>query len=124
MRNYLSKIWNRDEPDTEIISVYRLPVGLTEFDDWSDRIIRAADMPATYESQKFALAGMILNESDKESYYEDNHFVAKLRKAAANQVAQEVMKNIKEARAQRKLEEEQAAAKGIADGEVLPDKGV
>lgn len=76
-----------------------LPLGRKEFDDWSDRIIDAACIPgATRLSLKFALAGMVTHTKPNESFVADGHFVHTLRKVAANQVALDVLRELKEQR--------------------------
>ena len=65
-----------------------LPLGVKEFDEWSDRIIAGAMIPgATAESQKFALAEMIMHAKPTESCIADGYFIQCLRKTAANQIA-------------------------------------
>lgn len=77
-----------------------LPVGLTEFHEWADRIIEIADLEATPESQKYTLANLILHMKPTEAFCEDAYFVGSLRKAASNQVAdyyrQKVYPEVKE----------------------------
>ncbi len=90
-----------------------LPMGRTEFDAWSDRIISGALVSAEKPSLKWALAEMIMHLKPTESHCADAHFIHSLRKAAANQVAYAVMEEI---RAERKAilakqEAEEAAIK-------------
>lgn len=76
-----------------------LPMGRMEFDAWSDKIIELAQIPgATKESQKFALAEMVLHVKPTQSFESYGHFVHQLRKGAANQVAHAIFCELKEAR--------------------------
>lgn len=65
-----------------------LPVGVTEFHEWSDQIILGACLMATAESQKFALANMLLSLPATTAHESDAYFIACLRKTAVNQVAE------------------------------------
>jgi hypothetical protein len=69
-----------------------LPLGMTEFDEWSDRIISGAMLTADIQSQKFALAEMITHIKPTEDHCTDAYFIKALRKVASNQVALEAMK--------------------------------
>jgi hypothetical protein len=86
-----------------------LPLGVKEFHEWSDRIISGACIPgATKESQKFALADMILHLGPTESHKEDAYFIHCMRKYAVNQVADDMRKKIRdEAKAELAKHEEQ-----------------
>lgn len=76
-----------------------LPLGRKEFDQWSDRIIQLADIPgATAESQKFALAEMVLHVKPTESFASYADFVHRLRKGAANQLAHSIFVELKKER--------------------------
>ncbi len=81
-----------------------LPMGRAEFEDWADRIISGALIPSAPGqeellkiSQKFALAEMIMHIGPRESHKPDAYFIHALRKVVSNQVALEVMKELKEA---------------------------
>jgi len=76
-----------------------LPMGLADFHTWSDRIISGAACPATSESQKFTLAGMILHLKPTDAFVEDGYFINALRKQAANEVAIAAMQEVKMKRA-------------------------
>lgn len=75
-----------------------LPVGRTEFEEWSDRIISGALLPADAASQKFALADALLHLGPTESHKPDAHFIHTLRKFAVNQVAVEMRKELHDER--------------------------
>lgn len=85
-----------------------LPLGAKEFEVWSDRIISGTMLEVDAESQKFALATMILSLGPTEDFKEDAYFIHALRKAASNQVAHAKMTEIKEA-AQARFSAQEAA---------------
>lgn len=89
-----------------------LPMGKADFDDWSNRIISGALIPGGpvprgedlhkytreqvdqqhifEDSQRFALANMLLHLGPTESHKPDAFFIHSLRKFAVNQVADAV----------------------------------
>lgn len=73
-----------------------LPVGVAEFHEWSDRIISGAMLTATSESQKFALANVLLNLGPTIAYETDLYFIHVLRKHAVNQVADAMRAKIRD----------------------------
>jgi hypothetical protein len=118
------RAWASKDGRDELTEKRPLPVGVTEFHDWSDRIIKAAGLPSRLEDQKYVLANVICNNCGPAVAFEsDAYFIAYLRKVAANQVADEMRKRIKE---QRTIEQNQAAASAPpgANAEVVPIKGV
>ncbi len=81
-----------------------LPMGRAEFEEWSDRIISGALVPCSpdgqevlVESQKFALADMIMHLGPTESHKADAYFIHSLRKYAINQVADSMRREIRDA---------------------------
>lgn len=72
-----------------------LPMGRTDFDEWSDRIISGAIVDADIKSQKFVLANMLLHLGPTESHKPDAYFIHTLRKNAVNQVALTMIQEIK-----------------------------
>ena len=99
-----------------------LPMGCKEFNEWSDRIISGALLPggdedkeSFIESQKFALADMLLHLGPTESHKPDAHFIHALRKFAINQVADSMRRDIRDA-AKARLEAKK--------GEVAKDENV
>lgn len=74
---------------------YPLPVGLQEFEEWSDRIIEKAGKFADTDSLKYTLATNILHAEPGKDTYPDSWFITRLRKAAANQIASQVFQDIK-----------------------------
>lgn len=90
-----------------------LPLGVTDFHEWSDRIIAGACIPgATTASQKFSLADIILHLGPQESHKEDAYFIHTLRKSAINQVADHMRREIRDQR-KAEMEEEQKTIKKL-----------
>lgn len=106
-----------------------LPMGRCEFDEWSDRLISGALLPGDHigiggtfeeaqqrytkgqifiESQKFALANMLMHLGPTESHKPDAFFIHSLRKFAVNQVADSIRKELHEAAKARTAAEEAA----------------
>lgn len=75
-----------------------LPMGMTEFDEWSDRIISGAMCAADKNSQRYVLANMLLHLGPTEDHKPDAHFIHSLRKFAVNEVADAVRRSIYDAR--------------------------
>ncbi len=73
----------------------KLPVGLTEFNDWSDSIIELSGNFADSDSMKYAIASNLIHLPHTKAYVAKSYFVNSLRKAAANQVASQVFHDIK-----------------------------
>ena len=71
-----------------------LPMGRTEFEEWSDRIIAGALVPAQADSVKFALANMLTMMGATEDHKEDIFFIKSLRRSAIQQVAQDVQREL------------------------------
>lgn len=90
-----------------------LPVGMTEFNDWSDSIIALSGKYADEDSMKWALATMVLHGDASSGRLSKIYFVHRLRKTAANQVASAVFQDIK-------LKQE-AAAKQTAEATASPE---
>lgn len=81
----------------------QLPMGVKAFGEWSDRIIAGALLTCEegkeaefIESQKFALADMIMHLGPSEDHKEDAHFIHYLRKVACNQIAHAMMTEIRD----------------------------
>lgn len=103
-----------------------LPIGKTQFKEWSDRIIQAACVEASERSLKFSLASMIMHLGSTEAFKEDAYFVLALRKAASNQTAHAMLEDIKqEQEAEKKLAEATAPnLQVVGDGGVLEKQDV
>lgn len=89
--------------------VRALPVGIAEFDEWSDRIISGCLLPADPVSMKFMLASSLLALPATMSHKEDAYFIHALRKAAVNQIAQAKMKEFQELRDAKAKDEAKSA---------------
>lgn len=90
----------------------KLPATMPEFDKWSDKIIKAADLTATVESQKWTLASMIMHLGPTEAYKSNKFFVKALRKTACNEIAWGYMESAKKAQKERQeaIERKEKAA--------------
>jgi hypothetical protein len=83
-----------------------LPAGVKEFHEWAERIMEKTGLSATVESQKFALAGIILSLKENVGYVEDSYFVNCLRRSASEQVVRQVANDIRDRVKAKKPEEE------------------
>lgn len=99
-----------------------LPMGRTEYEEWSNRIISGSLVPhdkeqaqVFIESQKFALAGMLMHIGPTESHKPDAHFIHGLRVSAIKQVAHTMLMELNEAKNKRLAEKE--AEEGLNDCE-------
>lgn len=76
-----------------------LPMNMPQFEDWSRRIIREASLPTdNIDTQQFALAGLILQSSPTEFFRPDEYYVNALRKSASDQLAMQVIEDLREKR--------------------------
>lgn len=91
-----------------------LPLGMSEFEVWADRIISGAQLPADKMSQKFALADMIMHLKPTDDHCNDGYFIKTLRKVAANQIALAKMQEFRDS-AKSKLAEQETHAAVIKD---------
>jgi hypothetical protein len=73
----------------------RLPIGMTEFDEWAKSIIELTDLPDN-DSMRFSLSTMVLHLSSTSGYKSKEFFIRSLYKAAANQIAAAKLHEIKE----------------------------
>lgn len=85
----------------------KLPQGVTEFNEWSDSILYAYDMPNN-DSTKFALATQILHLNQTDGYKPKRYFGLCLIKGAASQVAHSMMMEFK-AKQEERVKAEEAA---------------
>lgn len=103
----------------------QLPIGRTQFMEWSDRIIEGAAVEADKESLRWSLAGMLMQISPTEAFREDAYFMLALRTAAVKQTAHLMAEEIKSAHeAKKKQAEATAPTLGVVDGAVLAKKDV
>lgn len=94
----------REVISAQLMEPRELPMGVTEFHDWADRLIGGALIPggevdpkAFVDSQKFALANMLMHLGPTESHKPDAFFIHSLRKFAVNQVADAVRIELRDA---------------------------
>lgn len=73
----------------------RLPVGMTEFNAFADRIIGLSGQFADRDSMVYVMADLILRLKPTDAYVSDRHFVKSMIKAAANQVASQTFQDIR-----------------------------
>lgn len=93
-----SVLTSKREIQRQMLEARPLPMGRKEFEEWSDRIISGSLVVADIPSQKFALANMLMHLGPTESHKPDAFFIHSLRKFAVNQVADEVRKELYEAK--------------------------
>lgn len=98
----------------KVLSFYpkKLPVGLTEFNAWSDEIVELTNF-ADPISLKFAIASMVIHLPANTGRVSQNHFVRGLRKSAANQVASQIFQDIKVEQETKQKQQAEAAAKQL-----------
>ena len=95
-----------EEIKRQMLESRPLPVGMQEFEEWSDRIISGTLLPAEPSSQKFALATMLMHLGPTVDHECDGYFIKSLRKAAINQIAHAKMEEIRKATKARLDQEE------------------
>jgi hypothetical protein len=100
-----------------------LPLGAAEYEEWSERIIAGAMITADHDSQKFALANMIMQLGPTIHMKEDIHFISQLRKVAVNQVADSVRREI-QAKVKERTAEEEAKAKADKEAQEAVEASV
>lgn len=104
-----------------------LPVGMTEFNEWADRIISGALIDVERDSQLYALATMIMQLGPHESHKEDAYFIHGLRKSAANQIADAKRRElyaVKKAKEDEEKAKQAAAANPEAEATLERAKGL
>lgn len=103
-----------------------LPIGRSQFTEWSDRIIKAACVEASERSLKFSLASMIMHLGPTEAFKEDAYFVLALRKAASTQTAHMMLQEIKEEQEREKKQAEATAPnlQVVDGGRVLENQDI
>ncbi len=123
--------FGKEANKSELTQKRSLPVGVKEFHEWADRIIQGAMLTATPESQKFALANLLINLQPTIAFEADVYFIHALRKTAVNQVAEFIRQETRDAAKARLAAEEaakqnqaEATAPMVADGKVLEIKRV
>lgn len=105
-----------DVISSQLYEMRPLPLGTTEFEEWSERIISGALVDADKDSQKFALCNMLMQLAPTDHMKPDIHFISQLRKVAVNQVADSVRREIS---AKVKARTAEAEAKAKAEEEAI-----
>lgn len=90
--------WRKKQLIKDMTTPKPLPLGVSEFHEWSDRIIQYAMVSADATSLKYALANILMQLKPTEDHVEDAYFIKSLRKAAVNQVADAIRREIYDAR--------------------------
>jgi hypothetical protein len=100
-----------------------LPIGRTQFEEWSNRIISGAMIDASTRSLKWALCEMVYHLAPTEAFKEDAHFILKLRKGAVNETCAAIMREIKaQHEEEKKLAEATAPKLEVVDGGSVENK--
>jgi len=101
-----------------------LPIGRTQFMEWSDRIIALAHVEADHDSLRFALSSMLMHLGPTEAFKEDSYFILAIRKAAVNQTAHAILTEIKEAQEAKQKPAEATATtlRVVTDGSLENSK--
>lgn len=95
-----------------------LPVGMSEFETWANRIINQNGKFADELSMRFALASILIHADSRYGALPDKYFSDRLRKSAANQVASQVFQDVKAKQAEELAKQQEATAeeKALQDG--------
>ena len=103
-----------------------LPIGKTQFLEWSDRIIKASLVEADTESLRFILAERLQHISPTDAFMPDANFILQLRTIAVKETAFNIFCEIKSEREKRKKLAEETALKPLEgiDAGVLENKTV
>lgn len=95
-----------------------LPSGMTEWNNWSERILNKVGPLADRDSLEYVLASQVMHLSPQSDHIPDQYFISALRKAAANQVASQVFQDVKVR--QQKAAEVLAAQQAQLTAEATP----
>lgn len=87
----------------------QLPVGMTEFQEWSDSILSLSKVPDN-DSTRFAIAVMILHLNASEDRKPKHYFVKCLNKSATNECGNAIAMALKEKQKQAAQAEDQRLA--------------
>lgn len=91
----------------------RLPIGMTEFNDWTSSIVNTFDLPDN-DSTRFGLAVMITHLQPTEFTKSKRYFAISVKKSMANQIAFANMEELKaKQKAQIAAEQAAVAAKAL-----------
>lgn len=99
----------------------RLPVGVTDFNKFADRIIALSGQFADRDSMTYVIADLILRLKPTDAYMSDRYFVNSMIKAAANQVASQVFHDIR-TKQQEALKAAEAAKSQTNSAEATSDQ--
>lgn len=95
---------------------YPLPVGIKQFEEFSERIIKKSGAFADRDSMLFAIASILIHADASKGSLPDSYFIGRLRKSAANQVASQVFQEVKQRQAEKaKQEAEVTALEAVAN---------
>ena len=109
MFNWIKSFFKKEE-------MLPLPLTMPEFDKWADRIIEGAALPigkglspyvTPKETQKFALAQMLMELQKVESFKSDVYFMHRLRNAAISQVALQAVEDLQKTKSDRMREDQE-----------------
>lgn len=111
----LAKLRGRNSASTpvsvirdQMLEMRPLPMGRTEFEAWSDRIISGAMITASVTSQKWTLANMLLHIGPTECHKPDAHYIHALRVCAIKEAAHLLAKEYRD-KGKAELAAEEAA---------------
>ena len=100
----------------------KLPAGMSQFDSWAESIIRQVGPIADNTSLRFVLASELMHSDAKKGSLPKNYFISRLQKLAANQVAGQVLTDIKEKqKAAQEAAAKQAEVTAAPTEAVTPD---
>lgn len=98
-----------------------LPVGMTEFNQWSDSIINTYNLPGTERDKRYMLASMIIRFGETTAFKSKFFFFLALRSAAAKQIAGA---NFAMIRQEQQAEQAAAIAAAAKQAEVPASSGI
>lgn len=76
-----------------------LPNGMSEFHEWANSIISLYSFPDN-DSLRWTLANMIMHAPSEAAYKSKHYFASRVKKAMANQVAAQVVQDLKQKQAE------------------------
>lgn len=107
----------------EMLEKRALPIGRTQFMEWSDRIIDGSMVKAERESLRFVLAERLQHIAPTDAFMPDANFILQLRTIAVKETAFNIFQEIKQEREKQKQAEATAPKLGVVnDGTVLENQ--
>lgn len=100
----------------------RLPFGLTEFNEWSQSIIETYDFPDN-DSFRWSIATIVQSLDHARANVSKYYISLRVRKGAANQLAGQIMYDLKQKQAAEKAAFEAATAAMEAEQREQDSKG-